>query len=271
MCINNELIGDDISITALNNELLEYLLNNTPSTNLISHSLDLSYRDYYINFNRNLDYIKVLPSNKNLTELVASNKLTITYKVVYQGDINIQEYQNLLTSFSNDSKIYMIKHEVGLPTNLKIISKDQVIDLNVTSEIKKEDNITNVEFSRDFNSVSSVEVTPISKSGLEATGDYDLTNGLLIEFEKERRHSKDEIPKTNYFMLKVSNSIWNQSSIVQVSTSKSTNRYRELTKETYKDLVFIEVGGYTYIIGDEEALIATKTTKKGFLCNLGIC
>lgn len=271
MCINNDLIGDDISISSINNNLLEYFLVNAPTTNLITHSIDVSYEDYYIDFNRNLDYINVLPSNKSLEELLISNKLTVTYKLVYQGDININEYQNILNTFSKDSKLYLIKHEVGLPTNLKIITKDKVIDLDVTGEVKKEENITNIELSREFNNVTQVEITSVSQSGLEATGDYDLTNGLLIEYEVERQYSKDEIPKSSYYMLRVSNSPWNQTTAVQVSTSKSTNRYRELDAASATDIIYIEVGGYTYIISENEALIATKTAKKGFLCNLGIC
>lgn len=271
MCVNNELIGDDISIGSINSELLEYITINTPSTNLITHEVDLSYQDYYINFNRNLGYINTLPSNTSLNELIISDKLTITYKLIYQGDINIEEYQNLLNSFSSDSKFYLIRHEVGLPTNLKIVTKEEILDLNVTSEIQKEENITNIELSRDFNSVTSVELTSISKSGLESLDNYELTNGLLIEYEKERQYNKDEVEKTSYYMLRVSNSHWNQHSTIQLSKSKYGNKYRELKKEEYNDIIFIEVGGYTYIISEEEALIATKTAKKGFLCNLGIC
>lgn len=271
MCINNELIGDDISINSINNELLDYIVNFTPSTSLITHAVDISYQDYYVKFNRSLDYIKTLPSNKSLNELIATKKLTITYKLVYQGDINIAEYQNLLDNFSSDSKLYLIKHEVGLPTNLKIISKEKIIDLNVTSEIKIEDNITNIELSREANGVTSVDLTTISKSGMESLGEYNLNNGLLIQYEKERRYRDEEKEKTNYYMLRVSNSPWNQSSVIQVSSRKFGDNYRELEKQEYKDLIFIEVGGYTYIIGDEPALIATKTAKKGFLCNLGIC
>lgn len=271
MCINNEQIGDDISITSTKNELLEYMTINTPSTNMITHEVDISYQDYYVKFNRNLEYIRTLPSNMNLNDLIMSGKLTVTYKLVYQGEINISEYQNILNNFSTDSKFYLIKHEVGLPTNLKIISKDKTIDLNVTGEVKKDENITNIEFSRDFNAVTSIELTSISKSGLKAIGDYDLTNGLLIEYEGERRYRQEEIEKTNYYMLRVSNSIWNQTSSIQVETRKSGNQYRELDPSAYKDVIFIEVGGYTYIISEEEVLIATKIAKKGFLCNLGIC
>lgn len=270
MCVNNEIIGDDIDINSRKNELLEYMSTNTPNTNMITHEADISYQDYYIKFNRYLEYIKTLPSNTNLNELIASGKLTVTYKLVYQEDINLNEYQNLLNNFSNDSKFYLIKHEVGLPTNLKILTKEKVIDLNVTGEVKKEDNITNIELARDFNGVTSVDITNISKSGLQSISEYNLTNGLLIEFEKERRSNKDDIEKSNYYMIRVSSSPWNQSS-VQVETRKSGNQYRELLPNEYKDVVFIEVGGSTYIIGDEEVLIATKTEKKGFLCNLGIC
>lgn len=271
MCINNESIGDDISFTSIKNELLEYISANTPSTNMITHEADLSYQDYYINFNRNLEYMRVLPSNKNIHELITSGKLTVTYKLVYQGEINIAEYQNLINNFSNDSKFYLIKHEVGLPTNLKIITKDKVTDLNVSREIKIEENLTNVELARDFNGVTSVELTSISQSGLKPIGSYNLTNGLLITYEKERNYRQDKIEKPHYYMIKVNNSSWNQTSSIQLETRKSGNLYQELPPSKYKDVIFIEVGGYTYIIGEEEVLIATKTTKKGFLCNFGIC
>lgn len=271
MCINNELIGDDISISSINNEFLEYITTHNPNTNLITHEVDLSYQDYYINFNRNLEYINTLPSDTSLNELITSGKLTVTYKLAYQGDINIEEYQNLLNRFSNDSKFYLVKHEVGLPINLKIVTKEKIIDLNVTSEIQKEENITNIELSRDFNGVTSLELTSISQSGLEALDNHELTNGLLIEYEKERQYNKDEEEKSNYYMLRISNSSWKQHSTIQLSKSKSGNKYRELKKEEYKDIIFFEVGGYTYLISEEEALIATKKAKKGLLCNLGIC
>ncbi len=263
--VNNELLGDDISTSAISDEVLNYISEFSSNTDVISHSLELSYQDYYYSFNRYLDYINALPYNISLDELIASKKLTVTYKLIYQNDINFDEYLNIINNFSDDSAFYLIKHEMGLPVNLTIIKKDSITSLDVIARTPKEEDITHIELDRNKNDVTIIDISSIGEGSMQSLDNQILTNGLKVEAERSRAN-RDEEEKSKYIMIKYSKSI-SKNSIVQLSSS-----YQELNKSDYQDIIFIEAGTETYIISENDYIIATKTTKKqGILCNFGLC
>ncbi len=267
MSINNELLGDDINPSKLNNDLLTYLSTNISNPGLITHSIETSYQEYYTEYNRFLDYIHVVP-NKSLDELIASKKLTVTYKLIYQHDLNDAELLDLISNFSSDSAFYLIKHEAGQPTNLKIVTHDKITSLDVQNYTKKDDDITYLELDRTKNRTTNVDVVKYAESAALAKGDYSLKNPIRIEFESEYRYD-EALP--SYYFLDLDNTLITEKNLVQLSTSKSDNYYQELDKDNYTDIIIIEYGSHSYLIGEEKVMIARKGEKKSFLCNLGIC
>lgn len=268
MCINNEFIGDDIITLSMNEEYLNYMNQYIDATNLIYQSVELSYQDYYLTYNRFLDYINTLPESYTLTDLLNSNKLTVTYKLVYQNNINLSYYQNMINTLSDDSAFYLLKQEVGLPVNLTIITKNKTLSLDVTATLRKEEDITYYELSREVNSVSQLSITSILDSSVTEIGDYDITNAYIINYETDRAYNEDT---SSYYILKFNSGQISQNSIKQLNTYKNDNSYDELEIDEYKDIIFIDVGGSVYLIAYDEIAFGIKSNKKSFLCNLGIC
>lgn len=271
MTINNEIIGDDISISNINEEFLNYMNTFVEEGSLIYQSVDLSYKDYYLNYNRFYEYIYTLPDGYNLTKLFETNKLTANYRLVYQGQLDLTNIYNTLNMLSDDSKFYLIKQEVGLPVNLTVVTKEKTYAMDITTSIEKEKNIIYYELSREVNGVSVLNLGSILDPAIEAIGDYNITNVYTIDFEEIREYGKEET-KPTYYLLKFNNKNINHKNVKQVNTNKNYNGYYpELEIDEYKDIVLIEFGGSTYLIAQEKLAFGTKTNKKSPLCNLGIC
>lgn len=268
MSVNNELIGDDISTNKVSEEIENIFKSRIGEENIITDDIELSYMDYYTKYNRYLDYINVIPANMSTTELEESNKLTVTYKAVYQNDIDLYNLQGLLQTFSSDSAIYLLKQETGGPAKVSIITKDKILELPITVQNDKTTDIVQLEFDRNLDGITSLDVTNIVESSMQGKDNYRLINGYLIEYDY--RINRDE-EKEKYYLVRFPKEKLNKNNFVELSTSRYSEYYTELDKEDYIDAIIIEVGSYSYLLSDQEIFIAQKAQKKGFLCNFGIC
>lgn len=270
MSKNNELIGDDVNTSKRNEYISNYISRFLGNAELITHYIDLSYKDYYLEYNRFLDYINVLPFYLSDNELLSSNKLTVTYKAIYKGDLDPYLLQNAMNTFSNDSTFVLLRQESSGINEVTIIKKDKVITLDITAEIEKDTGISYLELNRELNGITNVNIKRYVDTAVKNEDGYKIINPMEIELEKENKN-RNELEKTEYYLLRINEGIIDESSFVELSTYKKDNEYIEQEKEKYSDVFLISVGSYTYILGENSMLIGKKEEKKSFLCDLGIC
>lgn len=266
MSLNNTLFGDDIDTTKQKDDIIDFIDLYLQDLNAITSSIDLSYKDYYMEFNRYIDYINVIPGKMTTEELINSKKLTVTYQTVYQGFVNDSIALNLINNFSDDSVFYFLKQELGGITNLKIVTKGKITTLDVTAQIAKDDNIIYYELDRTKNNISDVTIKKYTNTSTKAIGNYDIDNPIAITYENNNDDTKEEI-----YLLRFPTSLINKSTYVELNMNKNNGLYQELEKKDYSDTILVEISSYTYIIGKNEVLIGKKTQKSSTLCNLGLC
>lgn len=266
MSVNNTLIGDDIDTAQQEKEVLSFIDSYLPDLNSITSLVDLSYKDYYLEFNRYIDYINVIPGKMTTEELINSEKLTVTYKAVYQGFVNESFALNLINNFSDDSVFYFLKQELGGITNVKIITKEKIISLDVTAQIPKDDNIIYYELDRNKNNITDIMIKKYSNTSIKVIGNYDINNPISITYENNNDENKE-----NIYLLRFPSSLINKATYVELDTNKNNELYKELRKNNYSDIILIEISSYTYLIGKNEVLIGKKVEKNSTLCNLGLC
>lgn len=270
MSVNNVLIGDDINNGVIQKSIKDYIKEYIPYAELVTDSIELSYDDYYLEYNRFLDYINVLPSDFSKDDLLNSNKLAITYKAVYQGSIDTSVLESLMNGLSNNSAFILLRQDTTGISNITIIKKEKTISMDVTAEIEKEEGITYLELDRNLNSVSNVEVRMLANSSVSTESNYNIINPIVIKKEEERTN-RDEIPKETYFFLRFDSGLINENSFVELNTSKREYTYTEKKKEDYEDVYLISIGSSTYLLGENNLFVGKISGKKSFLCNLGIC
>ena len=252
--------------------------NTFSDMGIIYNDAQLSYKDYYHTYNSYIDYINILPINMNYEEMYNTHKLTVVGKVLYQGEENISRLQSYLSNFSEDSAIYLVRLNQGLPYRLTIVKKNEIFQANFTNNLKVNNDITYYELDRNINSTNSIELKDVSTHGIgesysnkrfDANAvEYEYKNGQYFTFEHERA-GYNEPEKPHYYLLKYSNSRFIGNFVL---FDGGGSRYSELDKEEYPLLITITLGSETYVIGEDSFGIALKTEKKqGFLCNLGLC
>lgn len=270
MSVNNVLIGDDINNGAIQEAIKDYIKEYTPDAELVTDSIELSYDDYYIEYNRFLDYINVLPSGFSENDLISSNKLAVTYKAVYQGSIDSSVIKNLMNTLSPNSTFIFLRQDASGISSVTIIKKSQSITMDITTSIEKEKGITYLELDRDLNSVSNIEVKELANSSVSTENNYNIINPIMIKKE-EKSANRDEPSKESYFLLRFDTSLISENSFVELNTSKREDTYTEKKKEDYDDVYLISIGSYTYLLGENNLFIGKISGKKSLLCNLGIC
>lgn len=269
MSLNNELIGDDINISQKKEHVKDHINPYLGEVELVIDTIDLSYDDYYTTYNRYLEYINVLPAKLSMEELLNSNKLTLTYKAIYKGEIDTNSILNIMTTFSPNSCMLLFKQESSGITNATIIKNNKAITLNITAEIEKTDGISYLELDRNINNVSDVKVSKYANSSVSTEEDYTVVNPISIKKESERNREEEE--KTSYYLIRVSSSLINDTGFLELSTYKKEDTYREIKREEYEDVLLLTIGSHTYIFGENNLFIGQKGGKKSFLCKLGIC
>lgn len=270
MAVNNELIGDDIRIESKKEEVKKYLLSHLGNIELVIDSIALSYDDYYLTYNRFVDYINVLPSKLTTEELISSNKLTLTYKAIYKGDLDLVSLENTINNFSNNSTILLFKQDMTGISNVTLIKRGITYSFNITAEIEKNDGITYLELDRNVNDIIDVNASLHSSSSVSTENDYNIVNPISIKTEKNRQN-RDEEEKPAYYLIRLASSLITEDGFVELSTYKREDTYREIEKDDYKDVFLFTIGSYTYVFGENDVFIGQIRGKKTFLCKLGIC
>lgn len=270
MSVNNELIGDDLRIESKKEEVKKYLQPYLGNIELVTDSIALSYDDYYITYNRFVDYINVLPSKLTTEELISSNKLTLTYKAIYKGDVDLASIANMINNFSTNSTILLFKQDMTGISNVTLIKRGITHSFNITAEIEKNDGITYLELDRNVNDIIDVSASLHSSSSVSTEKDYNIVNPISIKAEKNRRN-RDEEEKPAYYLIRLASSLITEDGFVELSTYKREDTYREIEKDDYEDVFLFTIGSYTYVFGENDLFIGQIRGKKTFLCKLGIC
>lgn len=270
MSVNNELIGDDLRIESKKEEVKKYLQPYLGNIELVTDSIALSYDDYYLTYNRFVDYINVLPSKLTTEELISSNKLTLTYKAIYKGDLDLASIGNIINNFSANSTILLFKQDMTGISNVSLIKRGITHSFNITAEIEKNDGITYLELDRNINDIIDVSASLHSSSSVSTENDYNIVNPLSIKAEKNRRN-RDEEEKPAYYLIRLASSLITEDGFVELSTYKREDTYREIEKDDYEDVFLFTIGSYTYVFGENDLFIGQIRGKKTFLCKLGIC
>lgn len=270
MSVNNELIGDDLRIESKKEEVKKYLQPYLGNIELVTDSIALSYDDYYITYNRFVDYINVLPSKLTTEELISSNKLTLTYKAIYKGDVDLASIANMINNFSTNSTILLFKQDMTGISNVTLIKRGITHSFNITAEIEKNDGITYLELDRNVNDIIDVSASLHSSSSVSTEKDYNIVNPISIKAEKNRRN-RDEEEKPAYYLIRLVSSLITEDGFVELSTYKREDTYREIEKDDYEDVFLFTIGSYTYVFGENDLFIGQIRGKKTFLCKLGIC
>lgn len=270
MSVNNELIGDDLRIESKKEEVKKYLQPYLGNIELVTDSIALSYDDYYITYNRFVDYINVLPSKLTTEELISSNKLTLTYKAIYKGDVDLASIANMINNFSTNSTILLFKQDMTGISNVTLIKRGITHSFNITAEIEKNDGITYLELDRNVNDIIDVSASLHSSSSVSTENDYNIVNPISIKAEKNRRN-RDEEEKPAYYLIRLVSSLITEDGFVELSTYKREDTYREIEKDDYEDVFLFTIGSYTYVFGENDLFIGQIRGKKTFLCKLGIC
>ena len=277
LTIDDEYMGDDVNQMSFRTTFQNDFENQFNDIGLVYDETSLSYKDFYHEYNYYLDYINILPINKTYQELIDTNKVTITTKVLYQGEYDLNRVKYFLNSFSEDSRIYMIKVNQGLPSKISIIGKDFFFEANISNSLQLNNDVQYYELDRTINSTSTCVLKDVSTHGIQESNtnrrydskvEYEFKNGNYIEIQYERPRYKEE-PKPHYYLIKYSNNRFINNFIL---FDGSNGRYTELDKNKYPMFVTMTLGSETYIIADDSFGIALKTEKKqGFLCNFGLC
>lgn len=270
MSVNNELIGDDLRIESKKEEVKKYLQPYLGNIELVTDSIALSYDDYYITYNRFVDYINVLPSKLTTEELISSNKLTLTYKAIYKGDVDLASIANMINNFSTNSTILLFKQNMTGISNVTLIKRGITHSFNITAEIEKNDGITYLELDRNVNDIIDVSASLHSSSSVSTEKDYNIVNPISIKAERNRRN-RDEEEKPAYYLIRLVSSLITEDGFVELSTYKREDTYREIEKDDYEDVFLFTIGSYTYVFGENDLFIGQIRGKKTFLCKLGIC
>ena len=277
LTIGDEYKGDDVNQMSFRKSFRTDFENQFSDIGLVYDETSLSYKDFYHDYNYYLDYINILPINMTYQELIDTGKVTITTKVLYQGEYNLDRIKYFLQDFSDDSRIYLIKVNQGLPSKVTMIGKDYFFEANVTNTLKMTNDIYFYELDRTINGTSMCSVKDVSTHGINSSYtnkrydskvEYQFNNGNYFELEYERPRWKEE-PKPHFYIIKYTNSRFINNFIL---FKGSNGHYTELDKNKYPMFVTMTIGSETYIIGEDEFGIASKTEKKESVwCNFGLC
>jgi lipopolysaccharide export LptBFGC system permease protein LptF len=235
---------------------------------ILESNINLSYQDYYNEYNKKISYINVIP-DKSYEELISSNKLTIEYTGIITNDEDISLVQNVLSNYSSDSIIYLIKQENGLPTKLIVISKNTYYIINITGSKEVDNGIFTYEFDKNYNKINKITFNKYADSTVEDYDKYTLKNIFSIEIDTDYSYQNDI--RGTYYLVKFSNSNIITNNLIEVDYNNDTSTYEELDISQYKNYVLISFGGYTYLVANSDLTLGYLSENKSFICNLGLC
>ena len=272
MCIENANIGDDISITNTINDYTQDVKGNFGDAGIVTNNPKLSYQDYYVDYSIFYKYIGVLPDNKTYADLKYDNrKLSINDVWIYQNYLDVNRVQQFLTSFNENSIIYAIKQEAGLPVEVYRITSNGVLYFPVITSVKVTKDVTSYLFDTNYSDVTKVNVLNVNSKSIDSTQGYRYYNSYLIKYEKKRR-KREEGERPKYYLLKFSNRSLSSTDFTPLnSRSTGKGKYSEYTRE-FPEIGYIGFTDNVYVIANTNKLVfANYSVDDSFLCSLNLC
>ena len=159
MCVDNEHIGNDVTYESIYQDYKNYLISNMQATNFIVDNPKLSYIPYLVEYNYYIDYIDTLPSDLSFKQMLNTKNLDIVDVILYEGDINKNNLMNMLGSFGDNSKLYLVKQSSQNILNLSIITKEYIKSFDVIEEKYSNDGDTFFRFNQEINKIDYVDIT----------------------------------------------------------------------------------------------------------------
>jgi len=264
---NNETImklgdtyADNISTSTYYKDYQDLLLATNPELDLIANQPMLSDRDFYHDFYKYIDYIKVLPANSNLNTLLKSNKLNIIDTIMYQGTINLEGMTNLLSNLTENSSFVFIKSSNGIPTNVKIMNKYEYYDIDVTGEAYPDTDVTYYQLDLAKNNIAGVSIISVAPNSIKTIDEKEeFINAYRIGTSTYRRDSKDKGNYPSYYLVMLNNKLG--------TTLREFSSTNELAREKYNNYHDLNIGGKTYIVSNRALAIGTIQTKSKGIFN----
>ncbi|HQC84148.1 MAG TPA: hypothetical protein PLB45_04715, partial [Bacilli bacterium] len=254
------LIGDNRSVDSVKNSYIEYIKSINPDMSLLVNNAILSYKDYYINYNKFEDYINVLPNGYSFNDLYSSNKLNVIDTIIYQGSLNYDNLSSFMNNLSDNSIMFFIGTSSGLPISLTAVSKTGIVNYKISGTSNVYDSVVNYELDRSLNKITSVNVSHVADNSITPLiKTNNINNAYNISYEAG--YGNDDTRST-YYLLGFNSEI--NSNIIEFNSS------RELDKSYYSDVYTVTIGTTMYVIGDKNVGIANLSDKSK-KCILGIC
>lgn len=270
MCVDNNIIGDDIDTDKVYNSYQEYKTANFSDFNIIVSNPNISYSDYYLKYSIFYDYSKVLPNGISFDDMVASKKITINDVWIYQGELDIDRVMLFMNSINSNSKIYAIKQEAGFPTSLTVFESNAVLFLPVASSVQLDNDITYFSFDRNYCDVSKLEVKKVNSNSITSSKNLDFNNSYMISVEKVYK-KKEEPVLPMYYLLKFSNHSLNSNNLVLLNNTRYSKEKIQMYENDFPEASYIDFSDILYLIGNSSMGVSNTKENDSFLCKLNLC
>lgn len=247
-----DVYADNITISKYYDDYKNYLNETNPNLDLIINNPVISDADLNPVYYKYIDYSKALPANDNFRNLLENKKIIVNDTIMYQGEIDIDGLKRFYDYLSPESKFVFIKVNKGIPSNVKIVTADALIDLYVTATLYPDNGITYYQLDPLVNNVSNVNINKISPSSIQTLDkNYEFTNAYSITTERGNVRSDNIMQIPTYYLVMFDNMI-NGDHMYEVGSSK------ELDPKQYKEYNSIYLGGKTYIVSNTNLILGNK-------------
>lgn len=265
--------ADNINKQSIYDEYNKLLRTITGDYDIISNSPVLSHKDYYLNYNLQLPYLDVLPTNSEFNTLYDSGKLTVADIIMYQGAINFNSAKTIINKFSNDSRFLFIKTNKGLPTHLTVISKTENYTLTIKNTLEPIEGINYYELDTSNNAVTNFEIRKVKDNSMELAENHEAKNAYIIDYRARHNHPTEEFQKAEYFFVSMDKNLISTENIIIFDEIKNLDKlYGHKDLYDYPLLYTANIGGKIYLIGNSTMGIANSYQKEeSFLCKIGLC
>lgn len=267
MCVDNDSLGNDSTYESLYNEYKEFLKTNINGTHMIQNQPKIIYRPYVVNYNYYIDYIDTLPSSKTFEEMYNSGSLDIIDIIIYEGEINTYNIQNMMSMLGDNSAFYLIKMSSQNILNLTIIDKSGLRSFDVTETKFTGDNDIFYMFDQNINKVEFVEITNYSP-GYDRSNEYYFTNVKKLKIKNSYLQGSynQEDTRDNIYLLKLNKNVTYE----KFSVLDRPYEPKELSK--YPFVLSIPSSTGLIVIGNKEITIGNEEKKSNsFLCRFNLC
>jgi hypothetical protein len=193
-----------------------------------------------------------MPANDTFNNLLLNKKLIINDMIMYQGDLDLEGMKQLYNYLNEDSKFVFVKMNKGIPSNVKIITYDKLIDLYVTGITYPDSGITNYQLDASVNSVSDIYIIKLNPNSIETLdSNYEFTNGYTINIERGKTYSQNKEEIYTYYLVMFDG-------LINGDYMYEINGAREADPLNYKEYFSTYFGGKTFIVSNTNLSLGNK-------------